>query len=105
MAVEIVTKQDLAEFKTALIKELSDIFGSRKPKEQKEWLKTYEVMALVDISKSKLHELRISGALSYTRIGHCIYYQYSDLRSLMEKNKTQYPLKQNNKGRNRFSLP
>lgn len=105
MAVEIVTKSDLAEFKNSLIKELSELFGSRKPKEQREWLKTYEVMALLDISKSTLHQLRINGTLAYTRIGHCVYYKYNDIRELMEKNKTQNPPLRNIKGRNRFSLP
>jgi hypothetical protein len=105
MAVEIVTKSDLNEFKSSLIKELTELFGSRKPKEQREWLKTYEVMALLDISKSTLHQLRINGTLAYTRIGHCVYYQYSDIRSLMEKNKTQYPPLKGVKGRNRYSMP
>lgn len=105
MAVEIVTKSDLAEFKNSLIKELSELFGSCKPKEQREWLKTYEVMALLDISKSTLHQLRINGTLAYTRIGHCVYYQYNDIRTLMEKNKTQYPPLKGIKGRNRYSMP
>lgn len=105
MAVEIVTKSDLAEFKNSLIKELSELFGTRKPKEQREWLKTYEVMALLDISKSTLHQLRINGTLAYTRIGHCVYYQYNDIRALMEKNKTQYSPLKGIKGRNRYSMP
>jgi hypothetical protein len=105
MAVEIVTKDDLAEFRNSLIKELSELFGTRKPKEQREWLKTYEVMALLDISKSTLHQLRINGTLAYTRIGHCVYYKYSDIRELMEKNKTQNPPLRNVKGHNRFSFP
>ena len=73
MAVEIITKSDLAEFKKSLIKELSELFGSRKTKKQREWLKTYKVMALLDISKSTLHQLRINGTLAYTRIGQVVF--------------------------------
>lgn len=104
MAVDIVTKDDLNEFRASLIKDLTELFGTRKPKEQREWLKTYEVMSLLDISKSTLHQLRINGTLAYTRIGHCVYYKYSDIRELLEKNKKQNPPLPGIKGRNRFSM-
>jgi hypothetical protein len=105
MAIDIVTKDDLIEFRSSLLKELTELIGTKKPKEEREWLKTYEIRARIDISKSTLHQLRINGSLAYTRVGHCIYYKYSDLTSLLEKNKMQNPKLAGVRGRNRFSQP
>jgi hypothetical protein len=105
MEIDIATKRDLIELKQQMITELIALMENRNPKKApREWLKTYEVRELLDISKSTLHQLRINGSLSFTRIGHCIYYNYGDILQLMEKNKTRLP-KGPGRGTNRFSQP
>lgn len=106
MELEVLTKEDLHVFKTELFSELYRIL-SEKPlkKESREWLKSYEVMKMLNLSKGKLQSLRITGKLGFTRIGHCIYYKYEDITALMEENKTKLPPLIGHKGRNRFSLP
>lgn len=107
MALEVLTKEDLNSFKSELFSELSRLIAEKQPlkKEQREWLKSYEVMKMLNLSKGKLQSLRISGKLAFTRIGHCIYYKYGDITQLMEENKIKNPVTSGVKGRNRFSLP
>lgn len=107
MALEILTKEDLHNFKSELFSELTRLITENKPskKEQREWLKSYEVMKMLNLSKGKLQSLRISGKLAFTRIGHCIYYKYDDIVLLMEENKIKNPVLTGIKGRNRFSQP
>lgn len=88
MAIEIVTKQDLNEFRTLLLNDFREILQS-KPQQTKQWLKSTEVRKLLNISPGTLQTLRINKTLSYTKIGGIIYYANSDLEKLLEHNKVQ----------------
>lgn len=106
MELEVLTKGDLLAFKSEFFSELSRLLSDRSAKkESREWLKSYEVMKMLNLSKGKLQSLRITGKLGFTRIGHCIYYKYEDITALMEENKTKLSPLIGHKGRNRFSLP
>lgn len=85
MAVEILTKQDLNEFRTLLINDFKEILQS-KPQQTKQWLKSTEVRKLLNISPGTLQTLRINKTLSYTKIGGIIYYAHQDIEKLLEQN-------------------
>lgn len=102
MAVNIVTKEDLQDFKADLLKELTELIQKKPGKEHREWLKSYEVMKALNISKGTLQVLRSNGTLPFTRVGKCIYFKYDDIQNLLEQNKIQHHLI--GQGRNRFSL-
>ena len=86
MAVNIVTKEDLTEFRNQLLDDLKTIIHT-KPAKQKQWLKSSEVRKLLKISPGTLQNLRINGTLSFTKIGSIIYYSYEDIESLLDNNK------------------
>mgnify|MGYP003485788818 FL=1 len=86
MAIEVITREDLNEFRTLLLSDLSEMLKS-KSQQQKQWLKSNEVRKLLNISPGTLQNLRINGTLSYTKIGGIIYYAYSDLMKVLEQNK------------------
>lgn len=86
MAIEVITREDLNEFRTLLLADLSEMLNS-KPQQQKQWLKSTEVRKLLNISPGTLQNLRINGTLTYTKIGGIIYYAYSDLMKVLEENK------------------
>jgi hypothetical protein len=86
MAIEVITKEDLQEFRHQLLNDLQQVIQS-KPQEQKQWLKSFEVRKLLKISPGTLQNLRINGTLSFTRIGSIMYYSYQDIEKLLEKNK------------------
>ncbi|WP_316753944.1 helix-turn-helix domain-containing protein [Pedobacter gandavensis] len=82
MLIDIITKDDLKQFKTQL---LNDISAMVKPQEKaKEWLKSAEVRKMLNISPGTLQNLRINGTLRYTKIGGMMYYKLEDITLLLE---------------------
>ncbi|MBC7640885.1 MAG: helix-turn-helix domain-containing protein [Flavobacterium sp.] len=86
MAIEILTKQDLNDFRTLLLDDIREIFQS-KTEQTKQWLKSSEVRKLLNISSGTLQTLRINKTLCYTKIGGIIYYPYKDIEKLLDQNK------------------
>lgn len=84
MAVSIITKEDLQEFKTELLEDIKNLFNI-KVSEQKLWLRSSEVKELLKISSGTLQNLRIKGTLSYTRVGGTLYYNYKDIEEMLKK--------------------
>lgn len=86
MAAEILTREDLAIFKTELFRELRELVNAPAVQPRK-WLKSYEVRDLLGISPGTLQNMRINGTLSFTKIGGLIFYEYDDILKLMEGTK------------------
>ena len=74
---QLITKEDLEEFKNTLIAELKEII-SHNPKPQK-WIRSAEVREMMNISAGTLQTLRVNGTLSFTKIGGIHYYQQADI--------------------------
>ena len=87
MAVEVITREDLNEFRTLLLNDLKEIMHS-KTQQTKKWLKSNEVRKLLNISPGTLQNLRINGTLTYTKIGGTLYYDNADIDKLLNTNKT-----------------
>lgn len=83
--IEFITKEDLKQFKLELFDELRRP-GQKlhKQSEQKEWLKSYEVRKLLNISPGTLQTLRNKGTIRFSKIGGLMYYQYADIAALVE---------------------
>lgn len=88
MAIEVITREDLNEFRTLLLSDLNAMFNS-KPQQQKQWLKSNEVRKLLNISSGTLQNLRVNGTITYTKIGGILYYSNADLEKLLESNKVE----------------
>ena len=86
MAVQIITIEDLNEFRSLLLDDLKEIIQS-KPQQTKQWLKSNEVRKLLNISSSTLQNLRINGTLTYTKVGGIMYYDKADIEKLLHGNK------------------
>ncbi|UPT70988.1 MAG: helix-turn-helix domain-containing protein [Flavobacterium sp. JAD_PAG50586_2] len=86
MAVEILTKDDLAEFRILLLNDLKELFKTES-QQTKQWLKSKEVRKLLNISPGTLQTLRINKTLSYTKIGGIIYYAQKDIDKILDENK------------------
>lgn len=87
MATEIITKEDLYEFKEELLKSFRKIIKEQAGQYSKQWLKSYEVKKLLDISSGTLQNLRVNGTLPFTKVGGVIYYDYHDIQKMLEENK------------------
>jgi hypothetical protein len=86
MAIQVITREDLDEFRTLLLSDLNAMFNS-KPQQQKQWLKSNEVRKLLNISPGTLQNLRINGTLTYTKIGGIMYFDHADIEKLLNGNK------------------
>ena len=84
MAVDIITKEDLKEFKIELLEDLQKILNSSKTMEKK-WLKSNEVRKILKISSGTLQTLRINGTLQYSKVGGTIYYNYQDIEKMLNQ--------------------
>ncbi|MBD3903349.1 helix-turn-helix domain-containing protein [Chryseobacterium sp. Ch-15] len=86
MAISIITKEDLQQFKIELLEGI-EILLKGKTTEQKLWLRSSEVKKLLNISSGTLQNLRINGTLSYSKIGGSLYYNYKDIQKLLTDKK------------------
>ena len=87
MPAEILTTDDLREFKQEMLAEikllLSDI-SALKPADKK-YLKSLELQEILDMSPASLQNLRNARVLPYTKIGGTFYYEWDDIVQLMDK--------------------
>jgi hypothetical protein len=85
MNVELITREDLREFKTELLNELKQIMQPGQG-QSKRWLKSSEVRKMLNISPGTLQNLRINGTLRFTKIGSIMYYKLEDINKVLEGN-------------------
>ena len=81
MAAEIITKEDLQEFREQLLQDIKQLLGTQL-NEPKKLLKSYQVKHMLKISSGTLQTLRTNGTLPYKKVGGIIYYKYEDLLKL-----------------------
>lgn len=97
MPAEILTTDDLREFKVELLNEFKKLIQqvNQKPNDfsQKKFLKSSEVAELLDISLNTLYQLRINRQLPFTKIGGTIFFERDDIEAMMAKNKKQSKMK------------
>ena len=83
MAIEVVTKEDLQEFRIQLLNDIRQLILPKEMKAPKPWIKNSEVRRLLTISSNTLQRLRVSGKLHSTKIGGSHYYRYEDIEKLL----------------------
>ncbi len=86
MPAQIITTDDLRDFKVELIDEIRTLISEQKTSVTKKWMKSVEVRKLLNISPGTLQTLRINGTLPYTKIGGTNYYNASDIEVLLSEN-------------------
>jgi hypothetical protein len=89
MPAQIVTTDDLLEFKVELLESFKKLLKENSGQPSKKWLKSYEVRKILSISPGTLQNLRINGTLPFTKIGGVIYYDYADIQTMLQANKLQ----------------
>ncbi|MBR8534013.1 helix-turn-helix domain-containing protein [Carboxylicivirga sediminis] len=90
MSIEVLTTEDLKEFKTELLSEIKKLILSQDAAQTKQWLKTKEVLKILRISPNTLTNMRISGDFPATKIGGIYYYSYQDIQQMLLQNKQSY---------------
>ena len=83
MGLEVITKEDLQQFRTQLINDLRELLIPKEAKLVKRWLRNSEVMKLLNISANTIQRLRIAGKLRSNKVGGIHYYRYEDIEKLL----------------------
>ena len=92
MPTSIITTDDLREFKMELLDDIKNLLTKQSSGKIKRYLKSSEVMDLLQISPGTLQNLRINGTLPYTKVGGIIYYDAEEIQKVMEENRVQHDL-------------
>ncbi len=85
MNVELVTKEDLQDFRLQLINDLKALLVFRQ-NTKKEWLRSSEVRKILKISPGTLQNLRVTGKLKPAKIGGKLFYRDTDIENLLDAN-------------------
>jgi hypothetical protein len=88
-ALDIITKDDLEQFKVQLFSELEKFFPMRESEKPKKLLRSKDVRKLLDISAGTLQTLRINGTLPYSKIGSIPYYKLEDINKILLANSSK----------------
>ncbi|RYE59286.1 MAG: DNA-binding protein [Sphingobacteriales bacterium] len=83
MSFELITKEDLQQFRIQLLNDLRQILKPTEARLVKPWLKNSEVRKLLNISSNTVQRLRIAGKLRSSKIGGIYYYRYEDIEKLL----------------------
>ncbi|AMC11935.1 transcriptional regulator [Lutibacter profundi] len=87
MPTQIITTDDLREFKTELLDDIKKILSTNASTTTKKYLKSAELMKLLKVSPGTLQTLRINGTLPYTKIGGIIFYDADEIYKVMKENR------------------
>ena len=90
MPTSILTTDDLREFKMELLDEIKELLSKQGKGKIKRYLKSSEVMDLLQVSPGTLQNLRINGTLPYTKVGGIIYYDAEEIQSVMTANRVHH---------------
>ncbi|MFN4763768.1 helix-turn-helix domain-containing protein [Gillisia sp. Q332] len=85
MANKIITTDDLMEFKLELFDELKQLLLEHINGNLKRYMRSADVMELLQISAGTLQNMRINGTLPYIKIAGTIYYDTDDIQRVMQK--------------------
>ena len=91
MATNIITSEDLEQFKWEFLELIKEHIDKRLGKitpapEERQWLKSHQVQRMLGISPGTLQTLRINGTIPYTKIGGIIFYDKKNIQQIMEDN-------------------
>lgn len=87
MPTSIITTDDLREFKIELLEDLKQLIQQPATPKKKKYLKSAEVMELLQVSPGTLQNLRINGTLPYSKIGGIIFYDADEIHRIIQENR------------------
>ncbi|WP_034043673.1 helix-turn-helix domain-containing protein [Wocania ichthyoenteri] len=92
MPATIITTDDLMDFKLELLDDIKKLLSKQAQGKLKKYLKSSELMDLLQISPGTLQNLRIKGTLPYTKVGGIIFYDSEEIQKVMENNRVHHKI-------------
>ncbi|MGY8913577.1 MAG: helix-turn-helix domain-containing protein, partial [Flavobacteriales bacterium] len=90
MPTSIITTDDLREFKMELLDDIKNLLSKQATGKLKKYLKSSEVMDLLQVSPGTLQTLRINGTIPYSKMGGILYYDADEIQNVMNANRVQH---------------
>jgi len=87
-AHQLITVDDLEDFKKQLLTELLALLKSQIGIVPKKWMKSHEVRRLLKISPGTLQTLKAFGIIPYTKMGGVHFYDHDDIQQILESGKS-----------------
>ena len=84
MKMDIITMEDLKQFKMDFLEEMKTVIGQRKQNETSDWLRSASVRKMLNISPGTLQNLRINGTLRFRKIGGTMFYIKTEIEKLLK---------------------
>lgn len=84
MKMDIITMDDLQQFKTEMLNEMKNILKTNSGTSNKSWLRSAEVRKMLNISPGTLQNLRINGNLPFRKVGGTMFYSNEKIEKMME---------------------
>jgi len=92
MPATIITTDDLMDFKLELLDDIKKLLNKQAQGKLKKYLKSSELMDLLQISPGTLQNLRIKGTLPYTKVGGIIFYDSEEIQKVMDNNRVHHKI-------------
>lgn len=84
MPLNILTTEDLNEFKMELFEEIHQLFAIETTKKRPgNWIKSSQVMRILRISHGTLQNLRNSKIIPYYPVGGIIFYDLEEINQIL----------------------
>ena len=85
--INLITKEDFEIFKKEFFAELEGIkIGQASERAEQNWIRSSDVRKLLKISPGTLHNLRINGMITYSKVGNMFYHKQEDIIKILETN-------------------
>ncbi|MDC1321736.1 helix-turn-helix domain-containing protein [bacterium] len=92
MPATIITTDDLRDFKLEMLDDIKKLLSKQAQGKLKKYLKSSELMDLLQISPGTLQNLRVNGTLPYTKVGGIIFYDSEEIQKVMDNNRVQHKI-------------
>ena len=87
MPANILTAEDLEEFRKSLLEEIKEMLLQYNKITIDRWVKSNIVMTKLSISPGTLQNFRINETIPYSKLGGIIYYDEEEINEILLKNK------------------
>tara|TARA_Y100000815_G_scaffold239315_1_gene234143 strand:- start:27 stop:266 length:240 start_codon:yes stop_codon:yes gene_type:complete len=75
-----------------LLDDIKQLLNRQASGKLKKYIKSSEVMDLLQVSPGTLQNLRINGTLPHTKVGGIIYYDTEEIQKVMDANRVHHGL-------------
>ncbi len=90
MAANIITTEDLEEFRIKLLNEIKELLVIHGRIGIDHWIKSGQVMNKLEISPGTLQNFRINGTIPFSKLGGIIYYDEEKINEILENNEIDF---------------